>query len=175
MKRVVRLMAIFSLLSVLTGCVASSVIAPGVAMAYNMYVTWKNGEATKYYHYDTIVVHRAVCLALRDMELTVNDDSASVDQKPEDVRRRFRHKQQGASKGFQMSVGTKNRFKIKIQPVEPDICRLKVRIDFWGDKPYVELLYQKVDEYLNVITFGANGKPQLNEQRSGKPIIPHLP
>ena len=140
-------------------------------MAYNLYVKWKDGEATKYYHCDSTQVHRALCLALRDMGIPVSSDSGAVEQKPHG----FFHRKEQPSKGFSILAGNKNKFKIKIEVVETEITRLKVRIDFWGDKPYVETLYQKVDEYLNVVTFNPMGKPSLDEQSPNQLVFPHLP
>jgi hypothetical protein len=176
MRTLVKLVLIFFLLSV-AGCAATALVAPvagGISVAYDLYVKWKDGEATKYYHYNTAVVHRALSMALHDLGIPVSSDSAGIDQKPE-APRRFFHKKQGTTKGFRILAGNNNKFKVKIEPVETDISRLKVRIDFWGDKPYVEALYQKVDEYLNVVTFGPDGKPTLNEQRPNQPVLPHLP
>lgn len=166
MKNLVILLLFCVLTLPIVGCVASVIPFAGsaVSAAAFLYVTWKNGEATKYYHYNTTTVHRAVRLALNDMDIRIASDSAQTTKNKgrKGVFSRHRKPESSSDNGFQIMAGNSNRFKIRVEHVEKDICRLKVRIDFWGDKPYVELLYKKVDEYLNVVTYGPDGKPKSN-------------
>jgi hypothetical protein len=47
----------------------------------------------------------------------------------------------------------KDRFKIKIVPVRNDICKVQIRVNFMGDKPYGELFYKTIDEEINSVFF----------------------
>jgi hypothetical protein len=104
-------------------------------------ITWIEGEAHKYYSYDSQTVYFAVKRAAKELELAIQEDG------PEYV-----------------VVGENDRFKIKIITIEEDITKVSIRINFMGDKPYAELFYKEIDSQLGIIEF-ENGQPQLNLHR----------
>ena len=167
MRTLVMLSAILCLCA-LSGCLTSSLVAPAASVAFDLAVKWKEGEATKYYCYDTNSVHRAVRMALQDLDFKVKSDTAGVDPKPGDPAPRWFQRKK-ATQGYWILAGNKDSFKIKIQPADKDVTQLKIRVDFWGNKPYAEAIYAKVDEYLSFITFDSNGN--LLDEKFGSLVI----
>lgn len=131
-------LAIFLFLfNFLAGCEFTPIVGPIV----NGVIAWQEGEAKKYYTNGSSVVYRAAKRALIDMELQLSEDETLDNQ------------------NYHIKAGNNDRFKIKVEYVEPEITLLKVRINFMGDKPYAELFYRKVDENLNGIEFDPQGRP----------------
>lgn len=140
---------IFLLLGLLffAGCDFTGIglVAGGAGVIFDMYIMWKEGEATKYYNYDVSAVYRATKHAAETLNLKlISDDNNSKE-----------------SNGYYLKaldVNNKDKFKIKIVPAAKNSSKLCVRINFMGDKPYAELLYKTVDDQLNTIEF-KQGKP----------------
>lgn len=141
-----RILLILPLL-LLCGC-GTTIIDP-ISPIINGYIIWSDGEATKYYQYDSQVIHRSVKKSLTDMGLKITRDD------PPD-----------AAGNYYITAGEKQRFKIKIKQVQSNICKMQVRINFLGDKPYAELLFGKVDTDIGVIHFDDNGNPVGYRHRS---------
>lgn len=129
----------------LTGC--DPIVSPIIGIGATGVIKWVEGEAHRYYGYDSPTVYRAVKRAAARMEIPIIEDTPNENN------------------NYYLIVGENNKFKIKVESVEPNISVLKVRIDFMGDKPYAELFYQYVDEELGVIEFGPDGKPMRNRER----------
>jgi len=108
-------------------------------------IYWKNGEATKYYANDYASVSRATNRALMEMGLPITK------------------KEEGKNSVY-IIAGNNNRFKIHVEYVEPNITRLRCRIDFMGDKPYAELMYRKVDDEVGILEFDEQGNPTRNKR-----------
>jgi len=126
------------------GCGGGPEILIGPIVAGVIY--WKNGEATKYYANDYASVSRATSRALTEMGLPIK-------------------KKQESSNSVYIIAGENDRFKIHVEYVEPNITRLRCRINFMGDKPYAELMYRKVDEEVSIIEFDDEGNPTRNPIR----------
>ena len=120
----------------LFGCQATPIIGPLVTGV----VTWVNGEAHKYYLNDIDVIYRATKHACNKLDYQISLDEP------------FKN-------GYRLIAGNRNRFKIYIKQKEENISKLSVRIDFLGDKPYAELFYKEVDNYLSTIEYDDNGYP----------------
>ena len=107
-------------------------VGPVVSGTVQGFITWKQGEAHKYYEYDSDIVYRAAMRAsTEDMNMVVMNDKSKNDD----------------------YHFTANNFKISIEQIDKNISKLSVRINFMGDKDYAELFYQKVDEQIPVIDF----------------------
>ena len=104
-------------------------------------ITWIEGEAHKYYDYDSQTMYYAVKRAAKELDLAIQEDA------PEYV-----------------VVGQDDRFKIKIIKIEEDITKVSIRINFMGDKPYAELFYKEIDKQIGIIEY-ENGQPHLNLHR----------
>jgi len=128
MKKIVLLLAL-SVLPI-SGCTASAIIIPAASMVTTGVVTWKRGEATKYYEYETHIIRRATLRALNELQIPINS------QTERSIR-----------------AGNGDRFNIKIQPATSEITRLSIRVNFMGDREYAELIYRHVDDAVNVIEF----------------------
>ena len=128
-------MMLFCIMNI--GCGPELLIGPAV----NFFLVWKNGEAIKYYRYDSGTVYRAAKRSALEMGLPIITDDDEADN------------------NYYFTAGENNRFKIKVIPVESNVCKLNVRINFMGDKDYAEAFYDRVDQELSVIQFGPNGKP----------------
>ena len=123
--------------ALLPGCVGPELILGPII---NGIIVWKEGEAHKYYGYDSDVVYRAAKRALNEMNFPIERDDPPKDNH------------------FYLIGGKNNTLKITVLNVDPNVSKLSVRINFMGNKPYAELFYKKVDEQLNIIKF-QDGKP----------------
>ena len=141
MKKLVLFFTILLSSAWIIGC---DVVSPwgAAGAAINFYIAWKDGEATKYYPYNEEIVYRAVKRSMSKMDMKIIKDEPYK------------------KGGNYITSGEKDRFKIKVVPVKKDLCKLLVRINFMGDKPYAELLYKKVDAQLNCIEYDVRGKPR---------------
>jgi hypothetical protein len=124
------------LLFLMLGCGPEILIGPII----NGVIYWMEGEAHKYYAHEPEILYRATKRACIELNHSIDTDE--------------QHKND-----YYIVAGGNNRFKINIEWVENGIAEVRIRIDFWGDKPYAELIYQKIDEQLSVIEFDEQGKP----------------
>lgn len=136
MKNIVNFIIILLIFPFLLGCAGAAAVGPIITG----YITWKNGEAHKYYEYSPEITYKSTKKALNYLKIPIE----KVDEKEKEVY---------------LVAGNKNRFKIKIVEVDPNISRLSIRINFMGDKPYAELIYKNVDDFLGEITFDKDGNP----------------
>ena len=139
MKKIITIFVLFISSFGLTGCAGPELF---IAPIVNGIIMWKEGEAHKYYEYNSDIVYRAAKHALDDMNLDISRNDPIT-----------------ANREYYMIAGENDRFKINIIPHELSICRLSVRINFMGDKPYAELFYKKIDEWLSNIEFDQDGRP----------------
>ena len=126
----------------LPGCGPISPLSP-VEPLIQFYLVWKDGEATKYYRYDSDVVYRAMKRSCREMGYTIERDDAPSN-----------------AGNYYVVAGHGDRFKIKVEQVKRNISRMKIHVNFLGDKPYAELICNEIDRELNVIEFGPDGNPK---------------
>jgi hypothetical protein len=107
-------------------------------------IMWIEGEAHKYYSHDSGTIYRSVKRACEELNYQITKDEIP---------------DSSSSQNYYVVAGTNDRFKINIKEIEKNIAKLSVRVNFMGDKPYAELLYQKVDDQLATIEFGPDGRP----------------
>ena len=91
-------------------------------------VIWQEGEAHKYYNFNSDIVYRASKHALKEMELEITKDEPDLEKH-----------------NYHIIAGNNDKFSINIMQIEKNIKDLKLRVNFMGDKPYAELFYKKVD------------------------------
>ena len=100
--------------------------------AYQGYVVWKSGKATKYYAFDLDTTYRAVMRASDQLKI----ETTLTKSAPEE--------------GYSLEVEGSVPMHIDILPLEKNVSVTKVviGIPLFGDKQYVVLFYKLVDEYL---------------------------
>lgn len=127
------------------GCNASifGPIGAGVSATVNAYVYWKDGEAHAYYNYDAEIMHKATLRALKKLNLPVTEDKVEPAKKT----------RKGTIPGHHLIATSNDKFKIKIFSTEKDISKVSIRVNFMGDKNYTLLIYSKIEDQLNVVTF----------------------
>lgn len=141
MKNFIKISSFLLFFSILSGCAAVGAVGPIVTG----YITWKNGEAHKYYEYNNETIQRAIKKSLKALDIPNNKEEVKNDN-------------------YFILAGKNDRFKINIYTIEPNITKLSIRVNFMGDKPYAELIYKHVDDNISVISFDENGNPvKLNE------------
>lgn len=118
------------------GCGPEIFIAPIVSGV----IAWSEGEAHKYYTYDSDTIYRVAKSTLSEMGLEISKDDVLENNH------------------YYIIAGENDKFKITITPYEPEISKLSIRVNFMGDKPYAELFYKKLDENISTINF-KNGIP----------------
>jgi len=94
-------------LILLTGCGPELLIAPII----NGLVYWMEGEAHKYYAFDSDILHHAAKRACFDLQYTIHSDETDPDG------------------NHLIIAGQNNRFKIKIEQADKNINAIKIRIN----------------------------------------------
>ena len=129
-------LAPFLVAALLSGCAVVPFLPflPVLGSAYDGYVVWKSGKATKYYAFDLDTTCRAVMRASEQLKI----EATLIKSAPKE--------------GY--SLETKGTIPvpmhIDILPLEKSVAVTKVviRISMFGDKQYVELFYRLVDDNL---------------------------
>ena len=137
----------------LTGCQYLSPIGSIISIG----VMWLNGEGQKYYEADQDAIYKAVIQAAADLDFMVVDEERKGDTI---------HLSIDDKAVLDRKAGSSNRFHIKITKIQHNVTKLSIRLNFWGDKPYAELIYKKVDQSPGVKSFLT--VKQLNEAVEGK-------
>ena len=108
-------------------------------------VFWLEGEAHKYYNTDQGTMVSAVKTTLEDLRFTILEES------PYDNYYWIK-----ATDGSKVSINgkmTESHFKIKIREVRDRITKLSIRVNTFGNRPYVEMIYRHVDKQPGVKQF----------------------
>lgn len=135
MKKII-ILAGFLLIFSGCGSTADVLVSPIV----NGVIMWHEGEATKYYQFNSELMYRSTKRALHEMNLNI---------KSEDKK----------DKTYNIVAVNNNTLNISIVQVEPGISKVQIRVDIMGDKPYAELVYRTIDKQVNTIKFDKFGKP----------------
>ena len=98
--------------------------------AYEGYVVWKSGEATKYYAFDLDTTYQAVMRASDQLKL----EATVIKSAPKE--------------GYSLETKGNVPMHIDILPPEQSVTTVVIRIPTFGDKHYVELFYRLVDDNL---------------------------
>lgn len=146
---------VFSLLlTFLLGLSGCGPVDPAIILSpiAELGIMWVNGEAIKYYEYDSVVVYRATKRSLRELGFPNITDKAEVD-------------------GYSIVDA---RFIIHVSAVRPGVTKLSIRVNIMGDKPFAELIYRNVDNHVGIIEFN-QGQPVQKGRVTGRPIIRRVP
>jgi hypothetical protein len=116
------------------GCDMINPISPIIQLG----VFWLEGEAHKYYNTDQDTMVRSVKTTLKDLEFSILEERTIDDY--------YWIKATDGS-------GSESHIKIKVREVKHNITKLSVRVNTFGDRPYVEMIYRHVDEEPGVKQF----------------------
>lgn len=130
LKKILMALTICGLTFSGTGCEGLNPLGPLITIG----IAWMNGEASKYYNVEQPLIHEALKQVLVDLEFTITDEYVHGDT-------------------IYIIADAGDRFKIKVERVRDNITNLRIRVNIMGDKPYAELIYEKVDAYRGVKTF----------------------
>jgi hypothetical protein len=124
--------ALFLVTALLSGCAAIPFLSflPIMGTAYEGYVVWKSGEATKYYAFDLDTTYRAVMRASDQLKL----EATLIKSAPKE--------------GYSLETKGNVPMHIDILPLEKSVTSVVISIPTFGDKHYVELFYRLVDDKL---------------------------
>ena len=129
-------LALFLVAALLSGCAVVPFLPflPVMGSAYDGYVVWKSGKATKYFPFDLDMTYRAVMQACDQLKI----ESTLIKSAPK--------------KGYFLKTkGTVPvPMHIDILPLEKSVAvtTVVISISMFGDKQYVELFYRLVDDNL---------------------------
>lgn len=130
----------------LSGCSTVPIIGPIITGI----VMWKDGEASKYYNEEAHTLYRSVKISLEELNYQIFSDENLKDG------------------GNYIVAGDNDKFKIFIRQVKPHITEVKIRVNFLGDKPYADLLYEQIDLNTSTIDFDNQGKPTKRRNKKSK-------
>ena len=135
-NRIFSRLALFLVTALLSGCAVVPFLPflPVLGTAYDGYVVWKSGKATKYYVFDLDTTYQAVMRASDQLKIK----STLIKSAPKEGY-------------FLRTKGTVPvPMHIDILPLEKSVAitTVVIRISMFGDKQYVELFYRLVDDNL---------------------------
>ena len=113
-----------------SGCQYFNPIGPIISIG----VYWVQGEAHKYYNTDYATTEKALINALAELKIPI------------------RKQNPGSSKTV-ITAGDGDRFSIKIIQVKPEITKISIRVNIFGDHPFAELIYRHVDSQPGIKQF----------------------
>jgi hypothetical protein len=133
-NRIFPRLALFLVTALLSGCAVIPFL-PFVSVmgsAYEGYVVWKSGKATKYYALDLDTTYRAVMSASDQLKI----EATLIESAPKE--------------GYSLEIKGNVPMHIDILPLEKNVSvtTVVIRIPIFGDKQYVELFYKLVDDNL---------------------------
>lgn len=103
-------------------------------------IIWKDGQAHKYYDLDKDIMYRSVKYSLKDLGFKIT-------------------KEQKSKKKYTIYAESNDKFSVQVDEIKKEITDVSVRVNTFGNKSYVELLYKKIDENLDTIKFDVKGIP----------------
>jgi hypothetical protein len=135
-KRILPRFVLFLVAVLLSGCAVVPFLPfiPVMGSAYDGYVVWKSGKATKYYPFDLDMTYRAVMRTCDQLKI----EATLIKSVPKE----------------EYSLETKGTvpmpMHIDILPLEKSagVTKVVIRISMFGDKQYVGLFYRLVDDNL---------------------------
>jgi hypothetical protein len=103
---------------------------PVMGSAYEGYVVWKSGEATKYYAFDLDTTYQAVMRASDQLKLETTVTKSAPKE------------------GYTIETKGNVPMSIDILPLKQGVTTVVINISTFGDKKYVELFFTLVDDNL---------------------------
>lgn len=122
--------------SFISGCQFIPLFAPIITGI----IIWKDGQAHKYYDLDKDIMYRSVKYSLKDLGFKIT-------------------KEQKSKKRYTIYAESNDKFSVQVDEIKKEITDVSVRVNTFGNKSYVELLYKKIDENLDTIKFDVKGIP----------------
>tara|TARA_Y100000034_G_C6860581_1_gene391604 strand:- start:906 stop:1385 length:480 start_codon:yes stop_codon:yes gene_type:complete len=143
----------------MTGCEFFNPIGPIIQIG----VMWIEGEAHKYYNTDDDTILVATKTVLRDLKFSI------VEENQQDGY--YWIKAVDNSRTVTLSNGetAASTFKIKVREVKERITKLSIRVNTFGDHPYVEMIYRHVDKQPGVIQFTTTKELNAAYHKRGRP------
>jgi len=134
-NRIFPLLTLLLVSTLLSGCAALPCLSffPFMGTAYEGYVVWKSGEATKYYAFDLDTTYRAVMQASDQLKL----EATLIKSAPKE--------------GYSLETKGNVPMHIDILPLGKSVTTVAISIPTFGDKHYVELFYRLVDDNLAAV------------------------
>ena len=133
-NRIFSHLALFLVTALLSGCAVVPFLPflPVLGTAYDGYVVWKSGKATKYYAFDLDTTYRAVMRASDQLKIK----STLIKSAPKE--------------GYSLEIKENVPMHIDILQLEKNVSvtTVVISISIFGDKQYVELFYKLVDDNL---------------------------
>lgn len=102
------------------------------------YITWKNGEAIKFYRGHQDHAYRATKRALVQLNFEIAEEKA--------------HKN-----GYSLSAKAKNTATVSIKQEEKNITRISIRMNWLGNHELAEVFYETLEKELLIIEYGEEG------------------
>ena len=112
------------------GCAVLEPFSGVAGFIKDQFITWKEGEASKCYPFNQEITRKIVVQAAEELHLKIEKNET----------------------GYVLARGD-NKFKIKIEKRENNISDVRIRINFWGDVKFAELIYKKIDDQIDTIKF----------------------
>jgi hypothetical protein len=133
-NRIFSRLALLLVPCLLSGCAVLPFLPFVAAMgsAYDGYIVWKSGTATKYYAFDLDTTYRAVMQASDRLQLEIT----LIKSTPKG--------------GYSLETKKNIHMHIDILPLEESVSvtTVVIKIPILGDKQYAELFYRLVDDNL---------------------------
>jgi hypothetical protein len=127
-------LALFLVTVILSGCAAVPFLPfiPVMGSAYDGYVVWSSGKATKYYAFDLDTTYLAVMQASNYLKLETTLLKSAPKEK------------------YSLEIKGNIPMHIDILPLEKNasVTTVIISISIFGDKQYVALFYSLVDDNL---------------------------
>lgn len=123
-------------LALMAACQPGCQFLAPISMIASVGVYWVEGEAHKYYNTEQDTIVRALKETLEELKIPVTKESS-------DEKRVY----------ITAGGGSEDRFSITVLKVKPEITKLSIRVNTFGDKPFAEMVYRHVDAKQGVKTF----------------------
>jgi hypothetical protein len=143
----------------MTGCEFFNPIGPIIQIG----IMWIEGEAHKYYNTSDEAILAATKTVLRDLEFSIVEETKEEDY--------YWIKAVDNSRVTTLANGetVASTFKIKIREVKENITKLSIRVNTFGDHPYVEMIYRHVDKQPGIIQFTTSRELNAAYHERGRP------
>lgn len=150
---------LLSLCLATTGCQFINPIDPIIQIG----IMWIEGEAHKYYNTNDETILTATKTVLRDLDFAIVEEESREDY--------YWIKAVDNSRVTTLANGEQvaSTFKIKIREVKDNITKLSIRVNTFGDHPYVEMIYRHVDKEPGVIQFTSTKELNAAYNKRGRP------
>lgn len=124
----------------LQGCFLGPILPFVVSPIISGITIWNEGLARRFYNEDALTLYRATKMSLKELNYVIT-------------------KEKKVNGTYYLLAGKNDYFKIYIREVKPHVTEVSIRVNFMGDKPYAELVYNQIDLNTYSIEFDSSGKP----------------